>query len=242
MPQGIKLVSVNIEMNRHLDAVLSFLTKERPDVVCFQELLQRDVEHFARVLGLRARFEPMATLKSPMFEKELQGSPFGLAILSRYPAAYDVEYYAGNNTSLPSLVEGYEGNKFFLRATFEKDNKVYRAGTTHFTWTQDGNASDEQRRDIDAFLTILDACPDLFFCGDFNAPRGGEIWGKLAERYTDNIPAAYRSSLDPVLHRAGHLKHVVDGLFSTPEYRVSAVRLVEGVSDHKAVVGTIMRT
>ena len=32
---------------------------------------------------------------------------------------------------------------------------------------------------------------------------------------------------------------MVDGLFSTPEYTVTDVRLVEGVSDHKAVVGYI---
>lgn len=239
--ERIKLVSLNMEMNRHLDAVLSFLASERPDIVCLQELLERDMERLEQTLDLRGRFEPMAALKSPLFAQELQGLPFGLAMLSRYPAAYDVSYYAGNRTSLPDCVTGYEGNKLLLTGLFQIEGRAYRAGTTHFTWTPDGNASDEQRRDLAALFGVLGAFPDIFFCGDFNAPRGREIWQTLASRYTDNIPPEYASSIDPKLHYAEGLRVMVDGLFSTPEYLISDVRLVEGLSDHKAVVGTIRR-
>lgn len=237
----LKLVSLNIEMDRHLDAVLSFLEREHPDVVCFQELLERDVERFEQTLGFRGRFEPMAALKSPLFEKELQGLPFGLALFSRYPAEYATHYYAGIRAALPDCVMGYEGNKFLLTGLLRAHGASYRVGTTHFTWTPDGQASEGQRRDLAALFGVLGAFPDIFFCGDFNAPRGREIWRRLALRYHDNIPPEYESSIDPALHRAKGLQVMVDGLFSTPEYAVSDVRLVEGVSDHSAIVGHIER-
>ena len=34
----MKLISLNIELNRHHDLVLPFLKKEKPDVICLQEL------------------------------------------------------------------------------------------------------------------------------------------------------------------------------------------------------------
>ena len=48
-----------------------------------------------------------------------------------------------------------------------------------------------------------------------------------------------RTSLDPVLHRAGPLQLMVDGVFSTDDYSVSEVTLHQGVSDHCAITCTI---
>jgi len=45
-----------------------------------------------------------------------------------------------------------------------------------------------------------------------------------------------------VLHRAGPLPYMVDGVFSTGEYGVSKVRLHQGVSDHCAITCTIGRS
>ncbi len=39
----MKLISINIEINRHYDTVLNFLKKEKPDVVCLQEVLEDDL-------------------------------------------------------------------------------------------------------------------------------------------------------------------------------------------------------
>ena len=75
--------------------------------------------------------------------------------------------------------------------------------------------------------------------GDFNAPRGGEIFSHIAERYTDNIPPHYTTSIDGTLHRAGPIPFMVDGLFTTPSYRAKGVHLEFGVSDHAAVAATI---
>ena len=76
-------------------------------------------------------------------------------------------------------------------------------------------------------------------CGDFNAPRGGEIFGLLAQKYKDNVPQKYTTSIDGILHRAGPLPFMVDGLFSTPGYTVSHVEMVCGISDHCALIANV---
>ena len=243
MPHGIKIVSVNIECNRHYERLFPFIADEKPDVICLQEVLEQDIPQISKTFALVGQLAPMERLTEARFSAQgLHGQVFGIALFTRFPATFQTKYYCGAPETIPWQKPNNQGvNEMLLIAEFEHDGKPYRIGTTHFTWTPDGEASDAQREDMSTLLTILSGFPDMVFCGDFNAPRGGEIWEKLAARYTDNIPATYRSSLDRALHRAGHLEHVVDGLFSTPEYRVSDVRLVEGVSDHKAVVGYVER-
>jgi endonuclease/exonuclease/phosphatase family metal-dependent hydrolase len=82
----------------------------------------------------------------------------------------------------------------------------------------------------------------IILCGDFNAPRGREIFSRLAKRWHDNVPLHYVTSIDPKLHRAGPLQLMVDGVFSTTDYRVRNVVLHQGVSDHCAITADIAAT
>jgi hypothetical protein len=57
--------------------------------------------------------------------------------------------------------------------------------------------------------------------------------------YKDNVPKEVDSTIDPVLHRAKDIRYMVDGVFSTPAYKVSEVEVREGVSDHKAILAQV---
>ena len=128
-----------------------------------------------------------------------------------------------------------------VHATVCKGDDKFTVGTTHFTWTGDGKVDGQQRVDLERMFEILDNIPEIVLCGDFNAPRGGEIFNSLSERFTDYIPKHYTTSIDGNLHYAGDLKVMVDGLFSTPHYTARNTKLVCGVSDHCAVVSEILR-
>jgi len=78
--------------------------------------------------------------------------------------------------------------------------------------------------------------------GDFNAPRGREIFSHIASVFKDNVPDHVSVSLDPLHHRAGALPYMVDGIFSTPGYRVTEVEQHFGLSDHTAFSATVFRT
>jgi len=243
MSEKIKLISLNIELNRHYDRIFPFLKEEKPDVVCFQEVVERDMPLFIKELGMNGRFEPMVrAATNSSIRTGLDNLPIGLALFSRLPAEFKADYYAGQAGIIPEEREDNQGiNLILLRANISVADRVFTIGTTHFTWTSDGEASDIQRNDLQRFFSALAHTPEIVFCGDFNAPRGREIWGEIAKKYNDNIPLEYKSSLDPVLHRAPNLQYVVDGLFSTPEYMCTDTWLECGVSDHCAIVSIIER-
>src|SRR5258708_36372804 len=122
----------------------------------------------------------------------------------------------------------------------EKGEEKYTVANTHFTWAPNGETSDLQREHFKKLMEILDGVKDLsVLCGDFNAPRGSDIYTKLSQKFTDNIPAEVTSTLDPQLHRVGDKQLVVDGMFTGNGYAAENVQVMCGVSDHCAVVGEL---
>ena len=245
MTEGLKLVSINIELNKHLDEVASFLSREQPDVACLQEMVESDMPRFQKALGLPGRFEPMGFPRLPHhLQMGLGEHPFGIAMFSRFPAQFEVLYYHGTPDVVPSFTAApFAVNRMFLHASVTAEGKAYSLGTTHLTWTEGGEANERQRQATKLFLSVFKRFPNIVFCGDVSAPRGKEIWSMFSARYKDNIPLEYDSSLDPNLHRLkDHKKFVVDGLFSTPEYVCHDTKLVEGISDHMAIVSQIERS
>jgi endonuclease/exonuclease/phosphatase family metal-dependent hydrolase len=125
--------------------------------------------------------------------------------------------------------------------------EVLDIATTHFTWSVEGLVTPTQTKDLDSLLTLLCDMPEFILTGDFNAPRGRKTFDTLAQRYKDNIPSQYKTSIDIALHRAGKTRghelvdKMVDGLFTTPAYRVHDVVLHTGVSDHMGITARITK-
>jgi len=244
---SIRLASINIEGDKHLEAVLSFLADFKPDVVCLEELPVSRIEFFEKLLGMEGYFLPMMKTHLMPGDSTSPLDIFGVGIFSNLPMS-DIgsDYYYSGSENLPMLKfkDGATDEttlwRGLLRATIKKGNKAYTVAVTHFTRTNDGSADDKQRRDMKNLLILLSKIPEVILCGDFNAPRGWEIFGMLSEKYKDNIPAQYKSSLDPKLHTLQNSKmFMVDGLFTTPYYVVTEAKLSEGVSDHMAVTAIV---
>ena len=236
---SLSLVLLNVERERHLEEVSAFLKLHKPDVFCAQELREQDVSHLEEILGAESYFVPMMRRR---------GVLEGIGIFSKLPIrTRNALYYVGIADHIPdhdsSSPEAKRNTENFVLALcdIEKNGTVFRISNTHFLWTPDGQPSDDQRTDMKALLAHLKGMGEFVLCGDFNAPRGGEMFAELSSRYSDNVPATYLSSLDPKLHRAGHLERMVDGIFTTPTYRVSNVELHSGISDHCAVTATIQK-
>ena len=240
---SIRLISLNIERRKHLNRIFSFLQEYKPDVVCMQELFEKDVPYFEQELGMKMQFVAM-TLSGQGEKGVGTPMPMGIGIMSALPMTEpSIRYYYGNPDSLPNFVwlEMKTVNRMLLYTTVTKYGTAFTVGTTHFSWTPDGKANNRQRGEIQKLLAILADIPEIVFCGDFNAPRGGEIFAAIAQKYTDNIPQHYTTSIDGTLHRTGSLPYLVDGLFSTPYYKIKNVSLQCGVSDHCAIVAEVKR-
>lgn len=242
----MKLISLNIEGNKHLDRQVPFFKAENPDVLCLQEVFETDFEFFKKELGMEGAFVPMH--RSRLFFEE--GQPFvplGLAILTKCRQKdVKVNYYWKTQDELTDFIFGEEGafdrqHRFLLTVCIESaSSKKFFIGSTHFTWSFGGNVSESQLRDMSSMMKELDRFEQIILCGDFNAPRGREIFGMLASKYIDAVPPEYITSLDNNLHKVKDIpSYMVDGLFHTRAYEVKGVRLKDGVSDHCAIVAEI---
>lgn len=228
--QTLSLLTLNIERSKHLERALPFLEEKHPDVCCIQELCEADLPLFVQVLGPHYLFEPMV-----LHEDDGVFRVVGIALFSRFPIQEkEVLYYVGEQGVLRKYEHRDQSlfNRVVLVGSIEKGGEKFQIGTTHFSWTPDGNVDDVQRRDFSVMRSKLDTIGDFVLCGDFNAPRGGEIFSELARRYTDNIPLEYSTSIDKTLHRAKNLEYMVDGIFSTERYKVLNVKMQCGLSDH----------
>jgi len=243
----LRIVQLNTERSNHLARIRPFLEDTQPDVVCLQEFPEPHIAEFEKLLGAESVFIPMTQYTDGVVQ--------GLCLFSRYPVKNKyVERYGGSTDEVPefddtSFESIHATVRFSLMACdIETEGEAYHIGTTHFPVTDRGEATDYQRTDMQALLALLRDQGELVFSGDFNAPRGGEIFSTLADRYTDNVPPKYKTSIDLDLHRAGkeHAERLstkmVDGIFSTSGYRVSDVEMTCGVSDHCALVAKVEKS
>ncbi|MEK7133450.1 MAG: hypothetical protein AAB804_00070 [Patescibacteria group bacterium] len=243
MSASLKLISLNIQRSKHLDLVLPFLETQMPEVACVQELFESDIPELSNALGgARCVFAPMSK-----FIRDTAPQIMGVGIFLGHSARDNgISWYHGDPAELPVLDQDDRrtwNNKNFplLWCDIEKDGTIFRIATTHFRWTPDGQADDGQRRDLKELLHAMEGVGECVLTGDFNAPRGREIFGMLAEKYKDNVPTHYISSLDPERHRVDNLQLMVDGVFSTPSYSVSDVEMICGISDHCALVANVSK-
>lgn len=245
----LKLVSINAEWGKHHETIFPFLEKEKPDVLCLQEIFQDELPIYEKLTGMKGFFKPECLF--PVSGDNSTKKLFGPAILTKYETQFGFKYIVGDESNIPefskpedSFKERNITNIVLVWGDIKSpDGLVYKIATTHFTWTPEGETTDYQIEDTVKLVKFLEEDLGSFiFVGDLNAPRGKEAFSMLAEKFKDNIPEEYDSSLDDEIHRLkGSKRYVVDGLFSTKEYLLSNVKLISGISDHRAIVADIIK-
>lgn len=245
----MKLITINIEDEKHLMRVLPFIESERPDVLCLQEVCEKDLTLFEK-LGYKGEFIPMNIIPT-----KNEDAVLGTALLSIFPidAVCTYCYYGSENT----IVE-FDGNnvtstqkKALIHADVHINDDIFTIATTHFTWTPHGPTPNQpQLESMEKFIPYISTMKPHVMCGDFNIPRNlNPLYQELCKHYTDTIPPSYVSSLDRTLHKIGNHPdkqilfdaYMVDYVFTQPPYTASDVRLQFGLSDHAGVVATITK-
>lgn len=242
----MKVITLNIEGSKHLlTRVLPFLNREQPDVICLQEVFAVDVAQIEKTLGMHGRFVPMTDVDKVTIHTPKPLGLWGIYLGTRLPTGdLGHQFYKGSPTRVPKFLENNDSNalnRALIWMEVTDGQASYVVATTHFVWSKDGEASAEQLYYLDKLLKITRQLPPHILCGDFNAPRGRATFGRLQAEYQDNIPAEIKTTIDGKFHRAGELEFMVDGMFSQPEYIIRQVRVVDGLSDHMAVVGEVSR-
>ncbi len=236
----LKLISLNIEGEAHIDLQRLFLNRSNAELICLQEIFESTFNDLKRSLGMYGVFAPM--WKRPIKKNgQLHYDIMGVATFSKYNIEeHFAHYYHGDSKKIvefiPETTPQDLVNRVLLVTQLRiRENENLTLVNTHFTWSRGGKTSKQQESNLKTMLSALDNYDSLILCGDFNAPRGGSIFEAISKIYTDHIPAKYTSSIDGKFHYAGYLDVMVDGLFSTKDQYIHDVRLTDGVSDHCAI-------
>ena len=237
---NLTIATLNIEGDKHLPEVTRFIEVTKPDVTCLQEVFEADFHQLTKNLKLQGEFLPTVTIDvsgKPGFKKR---GVFGIAMLSKVPGAFGSAYYFKKRQEELPFYRGHPNacHRTLLWHIIERGPVI---ATTHFTWSKGGKATEKQRGELKKLMALLGEVKPDILCGDFNAPRGREIWTALSKRLTDNIPPGVNTTIDPRLHFTKELQIVVDGFFTDPgsRVRVTSLNTVSGLSDHQAIVATV---
>jgi endonuclease/exonuclease/phosphatase family metal-dependent hydrolase len=204
----MKIISVNIEWDKHHDKVLPFIKKEKPDVLCLQEVFYDDISKYEEVTGKKSFFKPACYF--PTYESGGKESKlFGSAIFADDFTLKDFMYIVGDENNIPHFskakipeIERNNTNVVLLWADVKFKEEIFRIATTHFTWTPNGKFTKYQREDIEKLVLVLkNKLKEFVLVGDLNAPRKSGSFEMLSKEFKDNIPENYDSSLDPEIHR-----------------------------------------
>lgn len=251
----MKLISINIECGKHTETVLSLLKKEKPDVVCFQELLEDEFDFYKKELNFEGVYQPFdyrsnynGTKLSYNVDTNIKGKRHGVAIFAKNIIDSGQIFYLGSKENIEKSFDDYlkdekcHENKVLVWATIKsEDGEIYKFITTQLPVTNKGEVTAHQLEAIDSMLSKLGSLGEFVLCGDMNAPRGYESFSRIERKYKDNIPVEYKTSIDQNLHRVKGIQFMVDGLFTTHAYEAQDVKLVAGVSDHLAVIAQIIK-
>lgn len=246
------LAQVNIEGDNHVSRVISLIREKEYDTVCMQEVFEADVKRIEEETGMHMYFAPAIVIPRDYPALRMSGRGLmGVGIMTRnMPTRTETIVYAkppGTDHSIPVWDGQMHGgdNAYRVAAIVEVSlgDSVYKIVTTHFTWSAGGRATAVQHAHMDRLLATLAPEEELVLCGDFNAPRGGELWSRLASHFTDNMPPHIHTTIDPTLHKASQegitLELVVDGIFTTPRYTAKSVTAISGISDHLLIEAEI---
>lgn len=237
----LTLLTLNIEGDRHLDRVCAVIAQERPHIACLQEVFEADCARLAAVGGYQVRHALAAHKR--VTPQAVTVRDWGIAVLTRIPVRHQfITCYSADDV-VRVFEQPNDPRRLLVGSELDHEGESYRIVTTHFTWSPDGQSIQEQHEDFGRLRQAVAAYDHYALCGDFNAPRGRDLFARFTDELglRDHLPPEVTTTIDPQLHRAGPLQLAVDTIFATPGYQLDAVRVLEGVSDHKAIVATVRR-
>lgn len=240
----LKLFTLNIEGDLHLDRVRDAIALHVPDVVCLQEVFEVDCQLFLEAGPYEVKYAITTHVDAANTFRLAPKGNWGMAVLTRVPVKTQSIVSYADSSAIRIFRQPNDPRRAVIVTELVHEECSYRIAATHFTWSPNGIATDEQREDFLRLRQVMNCYPDYVLCGDFNSPRGGEMFAKFTDELSliDHLPRGIVTTIDPQHHRAGALESVVDTVFSTPEYHVANLQVLDGLSDHKAILVTIERS
>lgn len=242
----MKVIQLNIWHGKLGDLVIEFLKKERPDLVCMQEVnAVRDDATYGVFTPLQkiqeeAGFEH--SFFSPVFSYHFQNrtAQFGNAILSRLPLEHQETVFVHNDYQ-----ENFDGTEHDYNIRNLQLCKVKSANGTDITLVnhhgyhiknpQGDNQSVKAMEKV--ANTVLALSGPVIFCGDFNVSPDSPAMQPLQALNLRNLTA--EQSIPTTLSRLHFLEHPVpcDYILVSPDVPITSFKAADQtVSDHRPLI------
>lgn len=262
----LDIIHLNIERDKHLDSVFQLIKDKNPDVVCLEEAILEDIKKIALELKYEFAFAPLFIIDEGDNKKE-EGSAilsrFPIIEVNKY--RYDDD--KSNDVPVRTMSKINSDSKgkrpkdrflyhsTLLSISIKCDDFPLIIATTHFPVVDHSTfgLSDHELDDIenikeienaknhlDRLVTIIRSINQpMIFTADLNNTRGEYVYNTVAHELIDIVPYTVVSTIDPKLHRCPDLNLLVDTIMTSPNIRVDEFEIVEGVSDHKALIASL---
>ena len=230
----IKLLTLNVQGRMNLDKIFPLFEKEQPDILCLQEVFLEDLEYMKDKYGYNFSFGASNNMLPDGLYQFGEAGLQGSAIVSKHEIESKETYFYRGEGNAPLYTGFLTPDKVVVIGVV----KGIKIATTHFTLSRKGQFTVQQYTDFVNLMKQINHNEKLILCGDFNSPRGGQMFSLFEEQFKDNLPKNVESTIDPNLHRVKGLSLAVDTIFSRG-YTVKDVRVIEGVSDHKCIIGMV---
>ncbi len=136
----MKIITLNIERNLHLENVKKFIESENPDILCLQEVMEPAFHNLCGTEKMYGSFTPFAILRE--WGETCDNEMMGVAILTREPhTLLGTHYYQGSKEHPKEFMKDMEvtmTTRRCSRAVLAVEYNGTVVATTHFTYSLQG--------------------------------------------------------------------------------------------------------
>jgi len=260
----ISCLHVNIERSKHINLIDRLLSEKRPEIICLSEVIDTDLEKFAKDHDYHYAFgseisyangsnQGVAILSKHniietnmlRYDENNTTTPPVISFIERHDTKDRPEFR-------------FHYHSVLLVATINKDDQQLTIATAHFPIADHSTYGDDHDEDhsldetedihdinyvrgyFDRLMTLIrHLSSPLIFTSDLNNPRGEYMYDALAHELFDQVPQDITTTMDPKIHRVKNIQLVVDTIMTSPDISCSNFEVIDGVSDHKALLAEL---
>lgn len=242
----MRLLQLNIWMGKLLRQVLELIEKEKPDILCLQEVYSSgdiligspdiafsSLEVIQQHLGYEYAFF------APAFSLDFEGVKlgFGNAIISRYPLLDQSTLFV-NGTFTPGLdiTQPIINVRNLQQAGLNVDGKEFTVANHHGYWDKNPLGNEKSVEAMQKVANSLkQASGPIVFSGDLNVSAESPAM-RVFDNFLDDLIA--KNDVPDTLSSLNRASNVAcDHIMTSPEIKVNKFRVLDDlVSDHRALV------
>ena len=247
----VKFIQINIYKGQYLDALISFLKDQNPDIIAMQEVTAGELNLCDKNLDLFEYFKKELDWKG-VIDKVMKpvDSPesfLGNAVFSKYQII-DSETLVLKTFDEFTLAKFHDFKNFtnfprnLLSAECVLDGQKIKVISWHAAWTAPPTDTKETLRQAKLVADYLANSKDPFILGcDMNAVPQGKTAGLINQSAVNlMMNSGVLQTIHPKVHKIAPRGFLIDYIFTSSHFKLTKLEVPEvTISDHLPVIAEL---